>query len=90
MRIAGMRRMLLCVRTTIDLGDELYRQIRKRAADDGVAMRDVLEAALRAYLSGRTSRGVYRLRWRTEEGRLQPGVDLDDRDSLFDLMDGRK
>ena len=82
--------MLLCMRTTIDLGDELYRQIRKKAADDGVAMRDVLEAALRGYLSGRATRGVYRLRWRTEEGRLQPGVDLDDRDSLFDLMDGRK
>ena len=82
--------MFLCMRTTIDLSDELYRQIRKRATDDGVAMRDVLEAALRGYLAARAPRKTYRLRWRTEEGVIQPGVDLDDRDSLFDLMDRRK
>lgn len=90
MHISGSGRMLLCMRTTIDLSDELYRQIKKRATDEGVAMRDVLEAALRGYLSARTARGTYRLRWRTETGRLQPGVNLEDRDALFDLMDGRK
>jgi len=31
----------------------------------------------------------YRLRWRSERGRLLPGVNLDSRDHLFDRMDGR-
>ena len=90
MHIAVSEFMLLCMRTTIDLSDELYRQVKKRATDDGIAMRDVLEAALRGYLSTRRQRKPYRFRWSTEEGKLQPGVDIDDRDSLFDLMDRRK
>ncbi len=83
--------MLLCVRTTFELSDELFRQLKRRAADDGVSLREVLDAALRSYLSPRSDRArpAYRLRWRTEKGRLQPGVNLDDRDTLFDLMDGR-
>lgn len=74
----------------MDITDELLRQAKKRAADDRLPLRMVIEAALRSYLSGPAPRGAYRLRWRAESGRLQPGVDLDDRGSLFDLMDGRK
>jgi hypothetical protein len=28
-------------------------------------------------------------RWKTERCRIQPGVNLEDRDALWDLMDGR-
>jgi hypothetical protein len=49
----------------------------------------VVETALRLYLAGRTRRANYKLRWRTEQGRLLPGVRLDDRDALFELMEGR-
>jgi hypothetical protein len=81
--------MLMCMRTTVDLNDEILRAAKRRAADEGATLRDVVERALRAYL-GRTPPGrPYRLRWRTESGRLQPGVRLDDRDSLYELMDGR-
>jgi len=82
--------MFLCMRTTLDLSDELLRAAKKRAADERVPLREVVENALRRYLSGRQRRSEYRLRWSTEKGRLQPGVDLDDRDSLFDAMGGRK
>jgi hypothetical protein len=41
------------------------------------------------YLLGRRGKGGYRLQWRPERGRIQPGVRLDDRDALFDLMEGR-
>ena len=81
--------MFLCVRTTIDLNDELLREAKRRAADEGTTLRQLFERALRAHLSGRASRSGYRLRWRPEKGRVQPGVQLDDRDALFDLMDGR-
>jgi Arc/MetJ family transcription regulator len=81
--------MFLCMRTTIDIGDELLRQAKKRAANEGVPLRNVVESALRSYLAAQRKRGGYKLRWRTERGRVQPGVNLDDRDALFDLMDGR-
>jgi hypothetical protein len=82
--------MLLCMRTTIDLSDDLFRRAKKKAADDRVSLKEIVEAALRRYLAGRPKRGRYRLRWTPEKGRLLPGVNLDDRDALFDLMDGRK
>ena len=78
------------MRTTIDISDELLRRAKKKAADAGVALRQIVEAALRSYMGGSAKAGTYRLRWRTEKGRLQPGVNLDDRDHLFDLMDGRR
>lgn len=76
------------MRTTIELNDELLRRAKRLAANEGVPLRQVIEAALREHLSGsRARRGGYTLRWRVEEGRIQPGVRLDDRDSLFELMD---
>ena len=81
--------MLLCMRTTIDLNDELFRQAKRRAADEHSALREIVEAALRQYLGKRSRGGRFKLKWRTESGRLLAGVRLDDRDALFDLMDGR-
>jgi hypothetical protein len=77
------------MRTTIDISDELLRQAKKRAADERTPLRRLIEAALRLYLSGRPRGRGYKLHWRTEKGRLRPGVRLDDRDALLDLMDGR-
>jgi Arc/MetJ family transcription regulator len=76
------------MRTTIDIADELFRQAKRRAADQGVTLREIVEAALRNYFSGRRPSAGYKLAWRTERGRILPGVHLDDRDALFDLMDG--
>ncbi len=78
------------MRTTIEISDELLRQAKRRAADEGGPLRAVVEAALRAYLGrGRQRRG-YRLKWNTEKGLLRPGVRLHDRAALLDLMDGRE
>lgn len=90
LRLYALGNMLLCMRTTIDITDELLRRAKRRAVDDGIPLRAVIEAALRGYLQGGRLRAAYRLRWRTETGRLQPGVNLDDRDALFDLMGGRR
>jgi hypothetical protein len=77
------------MRTTIDMSDELYRQAKKRAAEESMTLRALIEAALRLYLGGKGRAGEYKFEWKTFRGKLQPGVDLDDRNSLFDLMDGR-
>jgi hypothetical protein len=78
------------MRTTIEISDELFRRAKKRAADEGTTLREVVDVALRNYLSRRTKRAGYKLQWRVEHGRMLPGVNLDDRDALFDLMDGRE
>jgi hypothetical protein len=77
------------MRTTVEIKDQLFRQAKKRAADDGVPLRKVIEAALQRYLHGQSSQKKYRLQWRTEKGRLLPGVRIEDRNSLFDIMEGR-
>jgi hypothetical protein len=82
--------MLSHMRTTIEIGDELFRMAKQRAADDRVPLRDVVEAALRGYLTGRPRTSGYRLRWTPDRGEMLAGVDLDDRSSLHDMMDGIK
>ena len=83
-------RTLLGMKITIEINDELMRRLEKKATDDGVPLRDAVEDALRIYLSEKPTATGYKLKWTTETGELMPGVDLDDRDSLFDLMDGIK
>ncbi len=78
------------MRTTVDINDELLRITKKRAADEHATLRGIVDRALRLYFTQPPSR-KFRLRWKTHKGgRIQPGVVLDDRDSLFDLMDGRE
>jgi hypothetical protein len=81
--------MFLCMRTTLEISDEVFRQLKRKAADEGTTIRQVVEKALRVYLGRPKAQKGYRLRWRSERGRILPGVRLDDRDTLFDIMDGR-
>lgn len=78
------------MRTTVDLNDELLREAKRRAASEGKPLRVFIEEALRAVIQAPAARETgFELQWRTERGRLQPGVRLEDRRSLFDLMEGR-
>jgi hypothetical protein len=82
--------MHICMRTTIDMNDELLRLAKNRAVREGITFRQLLENALRSHLAPLAGKRTYKFQWRTEKGRLQAGVQLDDRDSLFDFMDGRR
>lgn len=47
-----------------------------------------VEEALAAALAPRPEgEERYELKWQTRRGRLLPGVDISDRDSLYDVMD---
>ena len=81
--------MLLCMRTTLEISDEIYRQLKRKAADEGATVRQVVENAVRAYLGKPKARKGYQLQWRSERGRILPGVRLDNLNKLFDIMDGR-
>jgi hypothetical protein len=76
------------MRTTIDINNQLYRAARKRAAEEGIPLRELVERALRLQLAPRAQRRrKYSLSWRTERGDAAPKVDIADRKALLDYMD---
>lgn len=83
-------RMHICMRTTVDIDDELLIRARAQAARQGTTLTAVIEAALAAALAPAPQRKKFKLRWKTHKGRLLPGVDVSDRDALFDAMEGRR
>jgi len=71
------------------MDDGVFDQLRRRATRERRPMKDVVNALLREALKPAKA-GHYRFDWKPAKGRgLQPGVSLDDRKSLWDLMDGR-
>ena len=82
--------MLLCMRTTLDLDDALFRDLKRSAAERGTTMRQLVNELLRRGLRNPKPKPKYRFKWKTQpRGRILPGVNLVDRKSLFDLLDGR-
>jgi hypothetical protein len=78
------------MRTTLDLQSGLLREAKKRAAHEGRTLTAVIQDALRQYLAPARPTGKrFRLRLLTKKGRLVAGVDLADRDSLYERMEGR-
>lgn len=78
------------MRTTIRLPDELYRQVRVKAAASGETVTSFIADALRAAVARREAASAvapYRVAPFVGNG-LQPGVDLDDAAALLDLMAG--
>lgn len=83
--------MLICMRTTIDINDQLYAEARKKAHEEGIPLRELVERALRLQMKeGPRARGAYTLSWGTERGELRAGIDLADRRALLDIMEDRR
>ena len=83
--------MLLCMRTTLNIDDELMKTVKRKAAESDRTITQVIEEALRENLyPNKKEKKPFRLRWVTVKGKLQPGVDLTDRDALYDRMEGRE
>lgn len=79
------------MRTTLDLDDRLLAAARRRAADRNLTLTAFVEEALAGALALKPMHAEpYRLEWKTHSGRLLAGVDIADRDSLFDVMEQRR
>ena len=77
------------MRTTLNLPDDLYRDLKVRSAQEGVTVTSAVEAALRAYLaSAKTPRAKTPLPVLPETGGPRRGIDLTDADTVFDLLYG--
>lgn len=72
------------------IDDKLLRELKKKAAEEGRTLQAVVNDLLRRSLAQpRRERNSFKLHLQGWEAKEQPGVDLLDRDKLFDLMDGR-
>jgi hypothetical protein len=78
------------MKTTLNLDDRLMRAAKKLAAERGVTLTRVVEEALRAAFSKPPESKPYRFKWTTVKDRRLPGVDVADRDALYDWMEGRR
>ena len=78
------------MRTTLDLDDSLLRAAKKAAAEEGTTLTRLIEEALRLRLLPPPSSGKpFRLKLLVKRGRLRAGVDLADRDALYERMEDR-
>ncbi len=73
-------------RTTIALEEDLLVDLKKRAADQSVSVQALVNALLRRALRAGPGK-PYHLILKGWQATPQPGVDLFDRDALFDLLD---
>lgn len=74
--------------TTLDIDDRLLRVLKKKAAEDGRTLQAVVDEFLKRAATP-TAGPPYRLILKGWQAETRPGVNLFDRDALFDLMDGR-
>ena len=75
-------------RTTLDIDDRVLRQLKKKAADEGRTLQAVANDLLKQGLYTRAHQ-PFSLQIQGWAADLQPGVDILDRDSLFNAMNGR-
>ena len=81
---------MLCMRTTLDLDDRLFREAKAKALERGQTLTRFLEESLRAHLrEGRKQRAPFEFRPVIKNGVPVPGVDFEDRDVLYERMEGR-
>jgi plasmid stability protein len=76
-------------RTTLAIDDDLLKRIKEKAAREGRTLQGVANDLLRQALVQQRPKNKPTLALRGWKAVEQPGVDLLDRDKLFDLMDGR-
>lgn len=75
-------------RTTLKIDDGLLRALKKKAAEEGRTLQAATNDVLRRALAT-PARPPYELRLKGWKAAELPGVDLLDRDALFDLMNGQ-
>lgn len=82
------------MKTTIDLPDDLFVAVKRRAAEDRSTVRAIVERGLRAQLrapkAGARRPGRTAIKWVTVDGGLPAGLDLSDRAAMHDRLRGER
>ena len=78
------------MKTMLNLDDDLVRAVKARAAAEGDTFTRLVERALRHYLAEPAPRDRrFRIELLVKGGQPVADVNLDDRDALYERMDGR-
>jgi plasmid stability protein len=77
-------------RTTLAIEEKLLRRLKQRAADEGRSLQAVANDLLRQALARPAKRSPFKLELQGWSARELPGVEIRDRDALYEVMDGRK
>jgi hypothetical protein len=80
------------MRTTLNLDDRTVAAAKRYAAREGTTLTEVIDRALRQFLAqqSKVREGGFRLELHTRATHVLPGVDLEDRDALYDLLEDRE
>lgn len=76
-------------RTTLAIDEDLLKRMKEKAAREGRTLQGLANDLLRQALAQQRKKNPSRLTLHGWKAVQQPGVDLLDRDKLFDIMDGR-
>ena len=81
--------MACCMKTTVDLPDDLVIAAKKRAAETRTTLRSIMERGLRRELNRRQGRSQgrgRRIRWVTAPGGLPEGLDVASREAMHEWL----
>lgn len=77
------------MKTTIDLPDDLFVAVKRRAAEDRTTVRAIVERGLRAQLRApkrAARRSGASIKWVTVDGGLPAGLDVRDRAAMHERL----
>jgi len=80
------------MKTTVEIPDEIFRAWKKRAVESGSTLKDMWELVLRSALQApqTETRSKRKIRWVTGKGGLPPGLDVSNRERMYDWLRGQK
>ncbi len=78
----------MSTRTTLTLEDDVAAEVQREVHRTGRSFKTVVNEALRAGLRSQARRPRKPFRIKPNDMGLRPGVDLDDVESLLDLIEG--
>jgi len=80
-----LNNMLVHMRTSFDIPDELFRRAKKAAAGAGISLRELVVRALTAHLD-RPKAGKYVFDWRVDNAPWNKDLPLHSREALEDYL----
>ena len=76
------------MKTTLNLNDQILRQAKGQAEQNGVTLTKFVEDALREKLMAENDpRPAFKMTIRSVRGFRPPNVDISDREALYDVID---
>ena len=80
------------MKTTVEIPDEVFRAWKKRAVESGSTLKDMWESVLRSALQAPhpKPRSKRKIRWVTAKGGLPPGLDVSNRERMYDWIRRQK